>query len=146
MSYEVYGAVGERADSIDRASKQITEILSKYEEVKFYTMTTADVKNSTDPGITVNVTLKKKEERIALGLMDVFVFDKTINVAFDALRINGFDVASKVQEGGPPSGKAVAIKIVADDTSKLDILAKVASDFEKQIRSYDGSKNIENSS
>lgn len=109
-------------------------------------MTTADVKNSTDPGITVNVTLKKKEERLALGLMDVFVFDKAINVAFDALRVEGFNVASKVQEGGPPAGKAVAIKLVADDTSKLDILAKVASDFERQIRSYLGSKNVENSS
>jgi hypothetical protein len=109
-------------------------------------MTTADVKNSTDPGIIINVTLKKKEERLALGLMDVFAFDKAVNVAFDALRIEGFNVASKVQAGGPPAGKAVAIKVVAEDASKLDILAKVATDFEKEIRSYEGSKNVENSS
>lgn len=89
-------------------------------------MVTADVKNSTDPGITVSVTLKKKEERKALGLMDVFAFDKVLNKEFDALRTEGFNVASVVQKGGPPSGKAVAIKLVADDTSKLDILAKVA--------------------
>lgn len=98
VSYQVFGAVGERALSIDRATKQIAEILSRYEEIKFYTITTLDVKNSTDPGITVSVTLKKKEERLALGLMDVFAFDKALGTAFDALRKEGFEVASKVQE------------------------------------------------
>ncbi len=146
VSYSVFGATGERALSMDRATTQIAEILSKYQEIKFYTMTTVDVKNSTDAGITVNVTLKKKEERALLGLMDVFAFDTALNKAFDALRTEGFDVASKVEEGGPPAGKAVAIKLVAESTSKLDILAGVAKDFEKQIRSYAGSKNIENSS
>jgi len=38
------------------------------------------------------------------------------------------------------------MKLVTNDTSKLDILAKVAADFEKKIRSYKGSKNVENSS
>jgi hypothetical protein len=51
-----------------------------------------------------------------------------------------------VQAGGPPAGKAVAMKLVTDDASKLDVLAKVAADFEKKIRSYKGSKNVENSS
>lgn len=131
---------------MDRVTKQIAEILSKYEEINFYTMTTMDVKNSTDPGITINITLKKVEERKKLGLMDVFVFDTTLGKDFDSLRKEGFDVASKVQAGGPPAGKAVAMKLVTDDTSKLDVLAKVAADFEKKIRSYKGSKNVENSS
>ncbi len=98
VSYSVFGATGERALSMDRATAQIAEILSKYEEVKFYTMTTVDVKNSTDAGITVSVTLKKKEERAERGLMDVFAFDKALGKDFDALRKEGFDVASKVQE------------------------------------------------
>lgn len=72
--------------SIDRATIKIAEILSKYEEINFYTMTTMDVKNSTDPGITINVTLKKVEERTRLGLMDVFAFDTALNKDFDNLR------------------------------------------------------------
>lgn len=146
VSYSVYGATGERVLSMDRATAKIAEILSKYEEIKFYTMTTKDVKNSTDPGITLSVTLKKIDERKELGLMDVFAFDKAINADFDALRQEGFEVASEVQKGGPPAGKAVALKLVATDTEKLDTLAKVAEDFEKKIRSYPGSKNVENSS
>lgn len=66
VSYSVFGATGERASSMDRATGKIAELLSKYEEIKFYTMSTVDVKNSTDPGITLNVTLKKKEERAKL--------------------------------------------------------------------------------
>lgn len=131
---------------MDRATTKIAEILSKYPEIKFYTITTTDVKNSTDAGITISVTLKKKDEREEHGLMDVFAFDKALGNDFDALRKEGFDVASKVEEGGPPAGKAVAIKLLADDASRLDSLAKVANDFEKQIRSYQGSKNVENSS
>lgn len=65
VSYSVYGATGERVGSMDRVVPHIANILSKYEEVKFYTITTSDVKNSTDAGVTVNVTLKKKEERLA---------------------------------------------------------------------------------
>jgi len=49
-------------------------------------MTTMDVKNSTDPGITINITLKKVEERKKLGLMDVFTFDTTLGKDFDSLR------------------------------------------------------------
>ena len=146
VQYSIYGATGERVDSMDRITQKVAEILSKYEEVNFYTMTTVDVKNSTDAGISITVTLKKKDERAKLGLMDVFAFDKAINQDFDAIRKEGFDVASEVAEGGPPAGKAVAIKLVSDDSSKLDTLAKVASDFEKQIRSYEGAKNVENSS
>lgn len=41
----------------------MADILSKYQEIKFYTIVTSDVKNSTDPAVTVNVTLKKKDER-----------------------------------------------------------------------------------
>jgi hypothetical protein len=82
----VYGATGERAGSMDRATKEIAEILSKYKEINFYTMTTMDVKNSTDPGININITLKKVEERKKLGLMDVFVFDTTLGKDFDSLR------------------------------------------------------------
>lgn len=78
--------------------------------------------------------------------MDVFAFDKKLNTDFDTIRQQGFEVASQVAEGGPPSGKAVALKLVADSAEKLDSLASVAKDFEKEIRSYPGSKNVENSS
>lgn len=146
VSYTVKGAIGERAQSMDRVVPQIIDIVGKYKEVKFYTITTNDVKNSTDAGITINVNLKKKEVRALEGLMDVFKFDTQLLKDFDAIRNQGFEVASKVQEGGPPSAAAVAVKLVADDASKLDILAATAKDFEREIRTYAGVKNVANSS
>lgn len=109
-------------------------------------MTTKDAKNSTDIGVNISVTLKKLKERESEGLMNVFDFDKKILKDFDSIRALGYDVASKVQEGGPPAGKAVAVKLIADSPKLLDELIRVSKDFEKEVRSYDGVKNIENSS
>lgn len=78
--------------------------------------------------------------------MSVFDFDKALLRDFDELRALGYDVSSKVQEGGPPAGKAVAIKLIADSANSLDALIASAADFEREVRSYNGVKNIENSS
>lgn len=77
--------------------------------------------------------------------MSVFDLDKRLNEDFAKLRSEGFEVASKIAEGGPPATKATAIKLVTDDPDKLDTLSETALDFEKEIRSYPGAKNVENS-
>ncbi len=133
-------------NSIDAVVPQLVNILSKYPEINFYQINTKDVKNSSDAGISVQVTLKKLKTREAEGLMSVFEFDKKILKDFDSVRANGYDVASKVQEGGPPSAQAVAVKLVADSPKLLTDLIQVGKDFEKEIRSYNGVKNITNSS
>lgn len=76
----------------------------------------------------------------------VFEFDKLILADFDSIRSMGYDVASQVREGGPPATKAVAVKLVANSPKLLNELIRVSADFEKEIRSYTGVKNIENSS
>lgn len=50
-----------------------------------------------------------------------------------------------VQEGGPPAVKAVAVKLQANSPKLLGELTRVAKDFEREIRAYDGIKNVENS-
>ena len=146
VQYGIRGANGEKVASLDAVTPKIADILAKYPEIKFYKMTTRDSKSSTDTGISVDVTLKKLTERNKLGLRSVFDVDKALLADFNAIRALGYDVSSKVQEGGPPAGKAVAIKLVADSANSLGALITTAADFEREIRSYPGVKNIENSS
>ena len=75
----------------------------------------------------------------------MFEIDAALLKDFNAIRSLGYDVSSKVQEGGPPPTKAVAVKLQANSPKLLSELTQVSSDFEREIRSYDGIKNIENS-
>lgn len=52
----------------------------------------------------------------------------------------------KVQAGGPPVGKAVGIKLVAENTDQLTTLKQVSQDFETYLRSLTGTINVGNSS
>ncbi len=146
LIYTIKGASGERVSSIERIIPEVTGVLGQYREIKFYTMKINDVKNSTDPAISINIFLKKKEIRSKEWLLSVFDFDKAIDKDFIPLRMKWFDISSKIAEWGPPNAKAAAIKLVADNSEKLDLLSKAALDFEKEIRSYPGAKNVENSS
>jgi multidrug efflux pump subunit AcrB len=146
VQYEIKGAVGERVTSLDTLTPHIVEILKKYPEIRFYTLQTNDSKTSTDAGVAINVTLRKLKEREKDGQLSVFDLDTKLLKDFDAVRKLGYDVSSKVQKGGPPATKAVAIKLQANSPKLLADLAKTASDFEKEVRSYNGVKNVENSS
>lgn len=145
VQYVIKGATGERVASLDALTPKVVDILKKYPEIKFYELQTNDSKTSTDAGISISVTMLKLKEREAAGQMSVFDLDKALLKDFDAIRSLGYDVSSKVQEGGPPAGKAVAVKLVANSPQLLADLTATAKDFEKEIRSYDGVKNIENS-
>ncbi len=75
----------------------------------------------------------------------MFELDAALLKDFNAIRSLGYDVSSQVQEGGPPPTKAVAVKLQANSPKLLSELTQVSSDFEREIRSYAGIKNIENS-
>lgn len=51
-----------------------------------------------------------------------------------------------MQAGGPPVGKAVGIKLVAENTDQLTTLKQVSQDFETYLRSLTGTINVGNSS
>lgn len=65
VEYVIKGAVGERVESLDTLVPKVVDILKKYPEIKFYELQTNDSKNSSDPGISIKVTLKKLKEREA---------------------------------------------------------------------------------
>lgn len=75
------------------------DILNKYPEIKFYQLETNDSKSSTDPGVSISVTLLKLKDREKNKQRSVFELDKELLKDFDALRSLGYEVSSKVQEG-----------------------------------------------
>ncbi len=55
-------------------------------------------------------------------------------------------MTSTVAENGPPGGKAVGLKLVAEETSDLPDLIEVSQDFQAHMKSMDGMKNVGTSS
>ena len=53
---------------------------------------------------------------------------------------------TRVETNGPPVGKAVGLKLMAQETSQLPVLINVSKDFESALRGVEGTKNISNSS
>lgn len=140
VNYAIEGAVGEKVSSFHERIAGVYPILAKYPEVKFFTISTKD--NTAN----VTVQLHKLAEREKLGQRSVFEIEELLTKEFEPLRQAGLRVESQVLEGGPPSGKAVGLKLNADSSDKLDTLIKTSQEFEKQLRSYDGTKNVSTTS
>jgi multidrug efflux pump subunit AcrB len=58
----------------------------------------------------------------------------------------GYKVVSEVLENGPPGSKAIGLKLTVDDPKKLSELIKVSQDFESQLKTIPGAKNVGRSS
>jgi len=107
-----------------------------------------NIYNITVNNNALNVTLElfDKDYRAANGLRDSFAVEKDINTRLDIFRSEGLRVESGVLAGGPPGGKAVGIKLIADTTDDLATLTQVAADFEAKLKTIKGTKNVTTSS
>ena len=103
----------------------VDTVIADIPEVKSYEITVN--KHNVD----MSVVLVKKDERER----DSFEIEQEISQRLNHLRENGYNVEGKVQEGGPPVGKAVGIKLVAEDTEQLQELKRVSEDFEAFLKS-----------
>ncbi|MDQ1344443.1 MAG: multidrug efflux pump [Patescibacteria group bacterium] len=140
ITYSVEGAVGEKVESFHARIAEIYPILAKYPEIKFF-------KVSAEGNVaTVTVQLHKLAERKERGLRNVFVVEELLTKELDPLRSAGLKVESTVLKGGPPSGKAVGLKLNADSSDKLDALVSTSEIFEKRLRSFAGMKNVSTTS
>lgn len=140
VTYTVEGAVGEKVESFHKRIEPIYAIVSKYPEIKFFEI------SAKDNSATVTVQLQKLGIREKAGMRSVFTIEELLTKDLEPLRQAGLRVESKVQKGGPPSGKAVGLKLNADSSDKLDALIKTSQDFEKELRSLEGTKNVSTTS
>ena len=86
--------------------------------------------------------MKIKNTRDERGQRNVFEIEREVTNDFSVLESEGLKVEIKSESGGPPTGKAVWIKLIANNSSKLLDLKKVAEDFESHLRSIEGAKNV----
>lgn len=140
ITYSIEGSVGERVESFHARIEPAYAILAKYPEIKFFSISTEG------NAASVNVQLHKIAERKEAGLRTVFELEEILTKDLEPLRQAGLKVESKVLKGGPPSGKAVGLKLNADSSDKLDTLIKVSEDFERELKSLEGTKNVSTTS
>jgi len=117
-------------------SSGVDTIVAQLPEIKSYTI---DIHDNT---IDVALTLVDKE----LRSRDSFQVQDDIMQKLSLWKSQWYKVESKVLTGGPPTGKAIGIKLVADDKKDLLILKKVSKDFEEYLSSLTWTLNITNSS
>ncbi|MDD3144571.1 MAG: efflux RND transporter permease subunit [Candidatus Gracilibacteria bacterium] len=115
---------------------KIDESIYKYEELKVYNMTISNNK------ISIYIELLNKNIRKEKGLMNVYEMEDKISNSLKDLESEGLNVSIETQSNGPPTGKAVGVKLVANSSSKVDELKNTATIFKDHLKTIDGLKNV----
>lgn len=106
-----------------------------YNEIKYVSTSISGNKAS------ISVELTKKKIRKANGEKSVFELEKIWLSSLSKLESKWLKVTSEVQWGGPPSGKAVGLKIIANEAEYLPTLIQVAKEFREHLKKIPGTKN-----
>ncbi|MBX9809537.1 efflux RND transporter permease subunit, partial [Candidatus Gracilibacteria bacterium] len=135
-TFIIEGPVGMKTEVMSDLIGDISPYFKGYNEIKYVSSSTA--------GNTMNISveLTKKAIRKANGEKSVFDLEKEWLEKLVKLEEKGLKVTSKVIEGGPPSSKAIGLKIISDDAEKLPILIQVAKEFKEHLKTIPGTKNV----
>lgn len=136
LNYAIEGKQGQTTDSMAVAVSGVDAIIADIPEIKTYEI------NINKDTANLGLVLVDKEDR----KRDSFEVEEEISQRLHYLREIGYKVEGKVEAGGPPVGKAIGVKLIAEDTSQLQELKNVSKDFEAFIESITGSVNVTNSS
>lgn len=115
---------------------QIDTIITPYPEVKVY------FSELSQNSIKVYLELFPASEREKSGMRSSFEMEAEVLKSLEVLESYGLNVSVKSQWGGPPVTKPVGIKLLVNDSAKIDSLRSVAWDFETFLQSIPGLKNI----
>lgn len=114
----------------------LNDFLSKYEEIKYYTISIQD--NSVD----IAIQLEKKNERKKLWQRSVYEIEKLVLKDFETYEKKWLKVITNVSEWWPPWGKAVWLKLTSEKTEQLSDLISVSKDFEKELKIIPWTKSV----
>lgn len=127
-------------DAMLRYIPTIDTAVSSIPEVKNFSYT---INNDS---ITLLVELFKKTQREDQGMRNSFDVESQITQNLKWLTSQWLTVSVQVQAGGPPTGKAVWVKLLADSNERFATLMLVAKDFQDYLQTIPGAKNVSNSS
>lgn len=114
----------------------INTLLSPLPELKNYV---TKVENNT---ITVTIRILPQSERTRSS----FEIENELAEKFRIFTTRGFQVTVKVDKDWPQWWSTIGIKLLAENSSQLDTLTKVARDFKEYLESLPGTKNVKSSS
>jgi len=127
---------GTNEESLSKYLDIVDEAIYKYDELKVYNVTITWNK------INVWIELQNKNIRKELWLMNVFELEEKINNDLKVLESEWLIVWIKTLSNWPPTWKAVWLKLIASNTSKIDDLKEVANTFKEKFRDIEWLKNI----
>lgn len=116
------------------------EILSKYKEIKYYTIS---IQNNS---VNVTIQLTKFNDRKSLWQRNVFDLEKLISKDLEIYEKKWLKVITEALKWWPPWGKAVWLKLTAEKSEQLSELIDVSKVFEKKLKLIPWTKSVESSS
>ncbi len=114
----------------------LSDILSKYKEIKYYTIKVQD--NYVD----ITIQLTKRNERQKLGQKSVFDMEKIIAQELEIYEKKWLKTTSEVLANWPPGWKAIWLKITAEKSEQLSELIDTAKIFEKKLKTIPWTKSV----
>lgn len=125
-----------KTEVMDSLVWDISWYFKGYNEIKYVSSSTAW--NT----VNISIELTKKAIRKANGEKSVFELEKEWLWKLTKLEEKWLKVTSKVLAGWPPSSKAIWLKIISDDASKLPTLIQVAKEFKEHLKTIPWTKNV----
>ncbi len=123
-------------DSLLKYLDDIDNAINYHDELKVYNMSVSWNK------IDIYVELLNKNERKELWLRNVYEVEEEIMNNLSSLEEEWLSVSIKTISNWPPSWKAIWVKLVANNSNKVDELKNVANIFKEEFRTIDWLKNI----
>jgi hydrophobic/amphiphilic exporter-1 (mainly G- bacteria), HAE1 family len=139
-SFDITGPVWQKTEVTARDLESIGEIFVWYPEIKYTNISINGDSATAAVQLTKRDVRKKNDER------SVFVMEKVLLDKLQIFESKGYKVVSRVLENGPPGSKAVWLKLIVDEGSKLPLLIKVSKEFEAHLKTIKGTKNVWRSS
>lgn len=118
----------------------ISDYLSKYKEIKYYTISVWD--NYVD----ITIQLTKRNKRQKLWQRNVFEIEKLISKDMEIYEWKWLKVVTEALKWWPPWWKAVWLKITAEKSEQLSELIDTAKVFEKKLKTIPWTKSVSLSS
>ncbi len=115
---------------------QLDEAIYKIPELKVYYTTLSWNR------IDIYIELLQKSIREDMWMRDVFEVEKVILSQLGELESDWLTVSIETLKDGPPTGKAVWIKLIANNSKKVEDLKNTASIFKEKFRGIEWVKNV----
>jgi len=132
--------VWQRIEKTESDLKWLQGLFAWYKEIEYISTTISWNKWN------ITFQLRKKKDRKAEWLMDVFAFEKVLSEKLKTYEIRWYKVVAEALKGWPPWSKSIGIKLIAENADKLSTLINVSKDFESYLKKMEWTKNISRSS